>query len=248
IIINHFHFIKTLATMEWNQQTLTFLSQSFLDTLSPLPEPRRRAEKNLSDAADSPNFTLAVLRLVAEPSVDEQIRHSAAVNFKNHLKTRWGPSAAVPIPDAEKEQIKQLIVPLMLSAGPKIQAQLSEALAVIGNHDFPKLWPALLPELKTSLENAINVNDFVSVNGILATVNSLFKKFRYQYKSDPILLDLKYCLDNFAAPLLSTVENLSVKMSAAGGNVVVVKQLVEAQRLCCRIFYSLNFLDLPEFF
>ena len=32
------------------------------------------------------------------------------------------------------------------------------------------------------------------------------------------------------------------------GNVVVVKQLVEAQRLCCRIFYSLNFLDLPEFF
>ncbi|GKB28045.1 exportin-2 [Tanacetum coccineum] len=98
--------------MEWNQQTLTFLSQSFLDTLSPLPEPRRRAEKNLSDASDSPNFTLAVLRLVAEPSVDEQIRHSAAVNFKNHLKTRWGSSAAAPIPDAEKEQIKQNYISL----------------------------------------------------------------------------------------------------------------------------------------
>ncbi|GJX79084.1 exportin-2 [Tanacetum coccineum] len=95
------------------------------------------------------------------------------------------------------------------------------ATAVIGNHDFPKLWPAWLPELKTSLENAINVNDFVSVNGILATVNSLFKKFRYQYKSDPLLLDLKYCLDNFTAPLLSTVENLSVKMSDVGGNAVV---------------------------
>ncbi|GJV23332.1 exportin-2 [Tanacetum coccineum] len=234
--------------MEWNQQTLTFLSQSFRDTLSPLPEARRSAEKKLSDAADSPNFTLAVLRLVAEPSVDEQIRLSAAVNFKNHLKTRWGPSAAAPIPDAEKEQIKQLIVWLMLSAGTKIQAQLSEALAVIGNHDFPKLWPALLPELKTNLENAINVNDFPSVNGILATVNSLFKMFRYQYKSDSLLLDLKYCLDNFAAPLLSTVENLSVKMSGAVGIALVVKPLVEAQRLCCRIFYSLNFLDLPEFF
>ncbi|GKG26905.1 exportin-2, partial [Tanacetum coccineum] len=96
--------------MEWNQQALTFLSQSFCDTLSPLPEPRRCAEKKLSDAADSPNFTLAFLRLVAEPSVNEQIRNSAAVNFKNHLKTHWGPSAAAPIPDAEKEQIKQLIV------------------------------------------------------------------------------------------------------------------------------------------
>ncbi|GJS17473.1 exportin-2 [Tanacetum coccineum] len=159
-----------------------------------------------------------------------------------------GPYAAAPIHDAEKEHIKQLIVWLMLSVGPKIQAQLSEALAVIGNHDFSKLWPALLPELKTNIEKAINVNDFVSVNGILATVNSLFKKFRYQYKSDPLLLDLNYCLDNFAAPLLSMVENLSVKISGAVGISLVVKPLVEAQRLCCRIFYSLNFLDLPEFF
>ncbi|KAD3069050.1 hypothetical protein E3N88_36930 [Mikania micrantha] len=218
--------------MEFNPQTLQFLSQCFLDTLSPLPEPRRRAEKNLSDAADTPNYGLAVLRLVAEPSVDEQIRQSAAVNFKNHLKTRWVPSSAAPISDAEKEQIKQLIVSLMLSASPKIQAQLSEALAVIGNHDFPKLWPALLPELRSSLEKAINVNDFASVNGILATVNSLFKKFRHQYKSDPILLDLKYCLDNFAAPLLSTVESISGKMSAAAGSVGSLRQLIEAQRLC----------------
>nr|GEV75011.1 exportin-2 [Tanacetum cinerariifolium] len=132
----------------------------------------------------------------------------------------------------------------MLSDGPKIQAQLSEALAVIGNHDFPKLWPALLPELKTRLENAMNVNDFVSVNGVLATVNSLFKKFRYQYKSDPLLLDLKYCLDNFAPTLSSTVK----KNSGVGGDAIAAKQLVKAQRLCCRIFYSLNFLDLPEVF
>nr|GEW28341.1 hypothetical protein [Tanacetum cinerariifolium] len=135
---------------------------------------------------------------------------SAAVNFKNHVKTRWGTSTAAPIPDAEKDQIKQLIVRLMLSAGPKIQAQLSEAIAVIGNHDST-LKKSLLPELKKSLKNAINVNDFVSVN-------------------------------------VRAVENLSVTMSVAGGDIVVFKQLVEAQRLCCRIFYSLNFLDLPEFF
>ncbi|KVH89008.1 Armadillo-like helical [Cynara cardunculus var. scolymus] len=245
--INFKNHLKSLWRLSSNALP-EFLSQCFLDTLSPQPEPRRRAEKNLSDAADSPNYGLAVLRLVAEPSVDEQIRQCAAVNFKNHLKTRWVPSSASPIPDAEKEQIKTLIVPLMLSATPKIQAQLSEALAVIGNHDFPKLWPALLPELRSSLETAINANDFASVNGILATVNSLFKKFRYQFKSDPILLDLKYCLDNFAAPLLATVESISVKINAAAGNAATLRQLIEAQRLCCRVFYSLNFLDLPEFF
>ncbi|XP_071741375.1 exportin-2-like [Rutidosis leptorrhynchoides] len=228
--------------MEWNPQTLQFLSQCFSDTLSTQPEPRRRAEKNLSDAADNPNYGLAVLLLVSEPAVDEQIRQCAAVNFKNHLKSRWMQSSATPIPDAEKEQIKQLIVPLM------IQAQLSEALAVIGNHDFPKLWPALLPELRSSLERAINGNDFASVNGILATVNSLFKKFRYLYKSDPVLLDVKYCLDNFAAPLLSTVESISGRISAAAVSPATLRQLIGAQRLCCRIFYSLNKMDLPAFF
>ncbi|KAF4378331.1 hypothetical protein G4B88_015902 [Cannabis sativa] len=71
---------------------------------------------------------------------------AAAANFKNHLKGRWAPSASSdepnavaspsPIPDPEKDQIKALIVSLMLSANPKIQSQLSEALAVIGKHDF----------------------------------------------------------------------------------------------------------------
>nr|KAJ0223855.1 hypothetical protein LSAT_V11C200074710 [Lactuca sativa] len=239
--------VKTLE-MEWNPKTVQFLSESFLGTLSPQPEPRRRAEKNLSDAAETPNYGPAVLRLVAETSVDEQIRQCASVNFKNHLKTRWLPSSATRIPDGEKEQIKTLIVPLMLSTTPRIQAQLSEALAVIGNHDFPKLWPDLLPESTTSLETAINADDIASVNGILMTINSLFKKFRYQFKSDPVLLDLKYCMDNFAAPLLSTVESISGKINAAARSVATVRQLIEAQILCCRISYSLNNLDLPAFF
>ncbi|KAF4374627.1 hypothetical protein G4B88_004879 [Cannabis sativa] len=58
---------------------------------------------------------------------------AAAVNFKNHLKGRWAPSASSdepnavaspsPIPDPKKDQIKALIVSLMLSANPKIPTQ-----------------------------------------------------------------------------------------------------------------------------
>ncbi|MED6180174.1 hypothetical protein PIB30_007680 [Stylosanthes scabra] len=212
--------------MEWNPQTLQFLSECFLHTLSPAPEPRRRAESSLAEASNRPNYGLAVLRLVAESSIDDQIRQAAAVNFKNHLRGRWSPApsddggapAVTPILDPEKEQIKALIVPLMLSATPKIQSQLSEALAVIGKHDFPKSWPALLPEL---------------------------------YKTNDLLLDLKYCLDNFAAPLLEIFLKTASLIDAAassGGNAATLRPLVESQRLCCRIFYSLNFQELPEFF
>nr|GEU51019.1 exportin-2 [Tanacetum cinerariifolium] len=86
-------------------------------------------------------------------------------------------SEAAPIPDLEKEHIKQLIVSLVLFADRKIE----------------------------SLEKAINGNDFASVIVFLAIVNSLFKKFRYECNTRTIL-ELKYCLDNFAALLLSTGE------------------------------------------
>ncbi|KAK4411516.1 Exportin-2 [Sesamum angolense] len=199
--------------MEWNPETLQFLSQCFLNTLSPTHDPRRRAEEALSEAATRPNYGLAVLRLVAEPSVDDQIRQSAAVNFKNHLKAHWAVQpndpAQIAVPDPEKEQIKALIVTLMVNASPKIQAQLSEALTIIGKHDFPKAWPTLLPELV-------------------------------------------YCLDNFAKPLLQVFKRTAGFIDQAVGsgsaNASLLKGYIESQRLCCRIFYSLNFMELPEFF
>ncbi|KAF1863775.1 hypothetical protein Lal_00030879 [Lupinus albus] len=237
--------------MDWNPQTLQFLSETFLHTLSPAPEPRRRAESALSEASYRPNFALAVLRLIAEPSVDDQIRQAAAVNFKNHLRLRWSPSsdeAAATIIDSEKAQIKALIVPLMLSASPKIQSQLSEALALISNHDFPKSWPDLLPELVANLKNASQASDYASINGILGTANSIFKKFRFQYKTNDLLLDLKYCLDNFSAPLLETFLKTASLIDSSANSGVILRPLFESQRLCCRIFYSLNFQELPEFF
>ncbi|KAK4789380.1 hypothetical protein SAY86_020699 [Trapa natans] len=244
--------------MEWNQETLQSLSHCFLNTLSPSPAPRRHAESSLASASEQPNYALVVLRLVAEPSLDEQIRMAAAVNFKNHLRLWWTPSSTDPSVPAdprilgpEKEQIKSLIVPLMLSSATRIQSQLSEALAVISKHDFPKSWPQLLPDLISSLQKSSAASDYVSVNGILSTANSIFKKFRYQYKTNDLLLDLKYCLDNFASPLLEIfLKTAQLIDFAAGpaGTAETLRPLFESQRLCCRIFYSFNFIDLPEFF
>ncbi|XWS32030.1 hypothetical protein CRYUN_Cryun23aG0126000 [Craigia yunnanensis] len=141
----------------------------------------------------------------------------------------------------------------MLSSSPRIQSQLSEALAVIGKHDFPKLWPTLLPELVSNLQKAAQSADYASINGILGTDNSIFKKFMYQYKTNDLLLDLKYCLYNFAAPLLEIFLKTaslidSTAASSGGGSPVTLRPLIESQRLCCGIFYSLNSQELPEFF
>ncbi|KAG2725563.1 hypothetical protein I3843_01G072700 [Carya illinoinensis] len=113
------------------------------------------------------------------------------------------------------------------------------------------LWPALLPELVANLQKASQASDYTSINGILGTANSIFKKFRYQYKTNDLLLDLKYCLDNFAAPLLEIFLKTSALIDSAansGAPASTLKPLFESQKLCCRIFYSLNFQELPEFF
>ncbi|KAL0412243.1 UNVERIFIED_CONTAM: Exportin-2 [Sesamum latifolium] len=140
----------------------------------------------------------------------------------------------------------------MVNSSLKIQAQLSEALTIIGKHDFPKAWPTLLPELVVTLDKSSRANDYVSVNGVLTAINALFKKFRYQSKTNELLLDLKYCLDNFAKPLLEVFKRTAGFIDQAVGSgsvdVGVLKSYIESQRLCCRIFYSLNFMELPDFF
>jgi exportin-2 (importin alpha re-exporter) len=237
--------------MQYTEETVKTLSSCFLQTFAPTLEPRKQAENFLKGAADQPGYGITILRLLSDPSVDEQVRQAAAVYFKNHVKYRWVtpdpdfPSPLNPIQDTEKDQIKGLIVTLMLSTPPKIQSQLSEALSIMSQHDFPSKWQTLLPELVVSLQSA---TDYTIINGILQTSNSIFKRFRYQYKSNELFIDLKYCLDGFAAPLLEIFLKTGQVIAASSENLSILKPALECQRLSCRIFYSLNFQELPEVF
>lgn len=62
----------------------------------------------------------------------------------------------------------------MLNTPLLVQAQLSEALSIICNHDFPAKWPTLLSELVGRL----NTTDVQTINGVLATAHSIFKRYR----------------------------------------------------------------------
>lgn len=65
--------------------------------------------------------------------------------------------------------------------------------------------------------------------------------------------DLKYCINNFAAPLLEIFLKTASLIDAAAIAVpapaaVIIRPLFESQKLCCWIFHSLNSQELPEFF
>lgn len=84
-------------------------------------------------------------------------------------------TSSCTLPSLSQDQIKALLPGLMLSTPPLVQAQLSEALSIVCGHDFPHQWPNLLSEL---VERLIGSSDLKTISGVLATANSIFKRYR----------------------------------------------------------------------
>lgn len=85
----------------------------------------------------------------------------------------------------------------MLHSPDSIQKQLSDAVSIIGKYDFPNKWPELIDQMVEKF----NTGDFHIINGVLHTAHSLFKRYRYEFKSETLWREIKFVLDKFAKPL-----------------------------------------------
>lgn len=63
----------------------------------------------------------------------------------------------------------------MLTSTGASQHMLSEAIGLIGREDFPSRWPSLLPDIIQRIAQLGTELD--SVQGLLYTAHSLFKRF-----------------------------------------------------------------------
>ncbi|EFJ17392.1 hypothetical protein SELMODRAFT_114779 [Selaginella moellendorffii] len=232
-------------------RTMVALSQAFVRISSPSLGPDLEAEFYISNASNQPGYGIALLQLLGEATAitqDDTYCQALASSFKNHVKTRWNPSDEITlaIQDSEKEQIKSLVVRLMLASPPRIQSFLRQAVAIISSYDFPNNWKGLLPELVMRLSSSTT---YASIHAILRAVNSIFQKFGHESKSPELYSDLKYCLDGFAAPLLEVFTKIGAVIKATTPvDAATLETLLECQKQCCQIFYSLNSQELPEFF
>ena len=132
----------------------------------------------------------------------------------------------------------------MCTVPKKIQAQFSEAISLIANVDFPKKWDNLLDDLIRKF----NSPDPNIVAGVLLTANSILKRFRYKVKSDNLYIDLAYVLERLQAPLLTLFKTLSAAVDSYQNDPSRLKPIFASLRSICRIFFSLNWQDLPEYF
>jgi exportin-2 (importin alpha re-exporter) len=215
------------------------------------------AEQQLKLARTHPGHHMEVLRIVAasEPalaSVPPAVRQAAAVHFKNVVKKGWSNEEdadheGIVITETDRQTIKTHLVQLMCSTPAQIQSQLSESISLIANSDYPNQWLNLLPEL---IQHFTATTDGSTLVGVLKTANGIFKRFRHVERSDDLYRVIIYTLNLLQAPLLDLAKSVSQAIDAAttAKDQAATQNMLEALRLICRIFYSLNFQDLPEYF
>uniref|UniRef100_A0A8D1SZQ5 Exportin-2 n=1 Tax=Sus scrofa TaxID=9823 RepID=A0A8D1SZQ5_PIG len=220
--------------MELSDANLQTLTEYLKKTLDPDPTIRRPAEKFLESVEGNQNYPLLLLTLL-EKSQDNVIKVCASVTFKNYIKRNWRIVEDEPnkICEADRVAIKANIVHLMLSSPEQIQKQLSDAISIIGREDFPQKWPDLL----TEMVNRFQSGDFHVINGVLRTAHSLFK---YGLKLN--------VLDAFALPLTNLFKATIELCSTHANDASALRILFSSLILISKLFYSLNFQDLPEFF
>ena len=230
---------------------MTQLAQILAGTQIADQQQRQNAENSLKQAQTQPGFAVTILKLMSVNTVDLAIRQAGAIAFKNFVKKAFSPDElAINVTQEERNGVKQHIVNLMCTTPGPVMAQLSEALRIIAAIDFPKDWPTLLPEIISKLQQ--NMNNMSVINGMLETANSIFKRFRYVRKTDGVLLDLLAVLKQFQVPMLQLFGHLANVVGQLAGqpntNEAVLQQHLKALRTLARIFYSLNYQDLPEYF
>jgi len=203
-------------------------------------------------ARPTPSFLVQV----AASDAPVELRQAAAVLFKNHVKARWAPAegdaeagggSVAQVPAADKERVRGGAVGLMLAAPPVVRAQLSEALVVIGGHDFPAAWPGLLPDLVARLRAAPGGSP--AAHGVLATANAIYKRYRGAFMTEALSAELQYS-QALVGPLLDALTGAlaAARAAAADPDPRPAVAAVEAARLAVRIFFSLNSPGLTEEF
>ena len=262
--------------MEVNDQNLEALATYLRKTLSPNGDERAGgknqrqisplkililAEKTLKQIERNENYSSLLLTLSERPTIPDEIRRAAVITFKNFIKRNWpsldaSSSTTNPISLRDRNHIKEHIVDLMTRSPEHIQQQLSEAIMVIGNNDFPEQWPTLLDTMVRQFQQPSSQHFFQSINGVLKTAHSLFEKYRYEQKSDELWLEIKLVMEKFAPAFTELfkvefpsndpgkkcffLKSLMAYYPQKESDFVEMKNIFDSLHVCIKIFYDLN--------
>lgn len=170
-------------------------------------------------------------------SVDSQIPYSYTFTcISSHLTLiiacPLSESRPSQISDEDKAAVRPLVIEGVVRAPPNVRVQLEEALKAIIAVDFPERWPDLVPALAPSLGSG----DQALISGALRTLRIIARKYEFRDESDRAPL---VAVINTTFPAVLTVfQSLLANPSPS-------PDLAELLKLCCKIFWSSCYLEMP---
>jgi len=234
--------------MEVTPENLARMAEELNKTMSPDKALRDPAEKLLLELSANENYSVLLFSLLsqADEHMPQPIKLAAAIQLKNLIKRHWrveeGEKDNICVND--RQVIKAQVVDMMLASSKGVQAQLSEAIHLIGETDFPAKWADLIPKMTEHFKSG----DFNIINGVLRTCFAVMRRYEYEQKSDDLWREIKYVLMTFAEPLTNLFKNLMVFAEQNVTNGETLKTIFSSLLLIGKLFYTLNIQDLPEFF
>lgn len=234
-----------------SQQIATLLSNTF----STDKNVRKAAEETLLNLETSSRiYGLATLYLTRREELGKEIHVAAAIAFKNYIRRNWhidptdeNSDQVDRIEPQQRDLIKQHITKFMLESPEHIQRQLSEAITIIGQNDFPDRWPTLIVELENYLRANLDA-DYHSLQGILQTAHSIFRRYRYAIRADSLWAEIKLVVERLAQPLTDRFKELVTASKSVTNDPVRLTKIYQSLLLCTKIYQSLITQDLPEQF
>jgi exportin-2 (importin alpha re-exporter) len=256
IFYNRFfaHCILSIAAF-MNILDVATLTRVLQSSMSPNPAEIKQAESQLTQAEDQSAGSLLITLLSTVFNLSENIpvRQAAAIFSKNLLKRRWLKSEddAIqhkPLDSNYKDQVRNVLVestcgPSAVPQVRQVQAQINAIISFIAEVDFPSGWPSLLPSLVATLRSS--PSDELRLNALTCSC-SVFKKYKSVSRSATILRELQYLLPLFQEVHLDLFK--SVLPAIVGNPSGTSKEVFAAMEQILDIFYSLNVVDIPEFY
>ncbi|KAF2083874.1 Cse1-domain-containing protein [Saccharata proteae CBS 121410] len=222
------------------QKAIAQLLQQSLD-----PRYQKEAENAIKQQELAPGFSIALLHIVADPSIPQTTRLASALYFKNFIKRNWTDvEGNYKLPENEIVTVKQELIGLMLAVPPSIQSQLGEAVSAIADSDFYERWQNLVPDLVSRL-----TPDNPTINGgVLQVAHSIFKRWRPLFRSDDLFTEINHVLSQFSQPFLKLLETTSTQIEQNSGNKEALQQWFGNLNLLFKLLLDLSCQDLPPDF
>ncbi|KAK0723723.1 armadillo-type protein [Apiosordaria backusii] len=197
----------------------TAIRSFIVATLDADADVRRRAELQLKQAEDQPNFTDILLDLMAsEQNVNLQL--PTAIYLKNRVNRAWERSDHITttsvIPEDAKERFRERLLPVLAGSPAKVRQQLVPVLQRILHFDFPQAWPKFM-EYTYQL---LNTNSPASVMAGLQCLLAICRTYRFKSNEGDTRAPFDRIVENSFPRLLSICQELVKEESDEAGEML----------------------------